>query len=857
MTIQDDIARARSDQSKILRLNQRGLKKLPKELFALKHLEQLHLNENELTFLPSEIGQLTNLKSLILTDNQLSFLPPEIGQLINLELLDLAGNNLSSLPSEIANLTKLDQIDLRRNQLPIPPELFEQKPIGPTYESQGIPSGLSLQLRQVLLECGYLDTDMELSVSFIDSRISIWRTLLPQSDNRASRVEKLIDFLHDRYNNSQENALVLLLHVLADRTDPNDACHHRLTEMAIYLERELQVASTAIETPESTFLSSSISAKLIIKYCLQNQQDRRPLNEAKIILVGQGGVGKTSLVKRIIDNDFDPHETKTDGISVRKWIRHIDSEFIYLRLWDFGGQEIMHATHQFFLTRRSLYLLVIDARKGEQEGNLEYWLKIIQSFADDAPIIVVINKTDEHKLKLDKKSLSQKYSTIKAFIETSCQTGGGIEQLIKAIDHEIKRMEHVGNVWFNSWFDVKARLENLEKDFVSFDYFANICSEVGIQDENTQFVLLSFLHDLGVILNFRDDPRLEYTNVLKPAWVTDAVYKILNSVEMFDSSGILTRRDLRQILDAKRYPSSKFNFIFGMMRRFELCFLLESPHEEAYLIPELLPKEEPDNSGWVEEKNSLNFLYKYQILPTSIISRFIVRMKLYHETYWRSGVILKYQENRARIVADIEDTTISISVIGDFKTRREFLGIIRSQLNYINSTVPRVESKEYVPIPNHPGIYEAYDHLLMLEQEGEISFYPRGLRKRINIRQILDGIEPPVARGTPGIPPEILNRLRNLLKDCEQFLANNKLHDLFVNSNISPWREGVSQLDNPASRVQSLINFLHNKYRSDNKKNALILFLHALNDTINPEDIRHLIMIEIAEELEPILQIHD
>ena len=54
----------------------------------------------------------------------------------------------------------------------------------------------------------------------------------------------------------------------------------------------------------------------------------------------------------------------------------------------------MHATHQFFLTRRSLYLLVIDAQAGEKESNIHYWLKIIQSYGGDSPVLVVVNKCD-------------------------------------------------------------------------------------------------------------------------------------------------------------------------------------------------------------------------------------------------------------------------------------------------------------------------------------------------------------------------------------------------------------------------------------------------------------------------------
>ena len=54
----------------------------------------------------------------------------------------------------------------------------------------------------------------------------------------------------------------------------------------------------------------------------------------------------------------------------------------------------MHATHQFFLTKRSLYLLVLDARLTQEENRVEYWLKIIQSFGGESPVLIVGNKGD-------------------------------------------------------------------------------------------------------------------------------------------------------------------------------------------------------------------------------------------------------------------------------------------------------------------------------------------------------------------------------------------------------------------------------------------------------------------------------
>ena len=148
------------------------------------------------------------------------------------------------------------------------------------------------------------------------------------------------------------------------------------------------------------------------------------LNEAKMLVVGDGKVGKSSVVEQLIYGTFSPQKQTTLGVEINDEMQVVrgqvkgEGEPVKLNIWDFGGQEIQHSTHQFFLTTRSLYLLVVDARKGDQLINIEYWLKLIESFGADSPIIIVINQIDQLKgqrpLNVDRKALQEKYN-----IETS------------------------------------------------------------------------------------------------------------------------------------------------------------------------------------------------------------------------------------------------------------------------------------------------------------------------------------------------------------------------------------------------------------------------------------------------------
>ena len=480
--------------------------------------------------------------------------------------------------------------------------------------------------------------------------------------------------------------------------------------------------------------------------------DVRPLNEAKLLLVGQGSVGKTSLIKRLIDNQFNPNQPQTDGLNVRDWAVHVNSKDVRLNVWDFGGQEIYHATHQFFLTKRSLYLLVCNCRTSEEENRLEDWLKLIQSFGGESPVIIVGNKCDEQPLDINRKALRYKYPNIKAILETSCQTGEGVELLRAAILQEVAQLREVYNLLPLSWFQVKEQLEKLDRDFITYNEYIGICHKHAIPDEQNQEQLIDLLHNLGLVLNFREHPLLHNTNVLNPAWVTEGIYALLSDDDLkIKTKGQLTLADMSRILPFDRYPANRHHYLTELMKEFQLCFELPHCQPTRHLIPGILPKEEPDSTDL--EGDTLEFQYHhYPVLPSSIISRFIVltHEKIYRQTYWRSGVMLAYAEgdevyNIARVKADPADHKIFIAVSGRESTRRLFLGIIRDVFNKIHANF--AQPTEWVPVPGHsehPPL--DYQELLGLETMG-VNDYPIGkLRIKVNLRQLLDGYEAIEAR---------------------------------------------------------------------------------------------------------------
>jgi internalin A len=120
--------------------------------------------------------------------------------------------------------------------------------------------------------------------------------------------------------------------------------------------------------------------------------------EAKMLILGEGGAGKTSLLRRLYQRDLPlPAETETTrGIAIyRHEFSLRNGRRFRLNVWDFGGQQIYHATHQFFLTRRSLYLLVDDTRKDHKlvsDGGFRYWLELIDVLGGHSPVLIFQNE---------------------------------------------------------------------------------------------------------------------------------------------------------------------------------------------------------------------------------------------------------------------------------------------------------------------------------------------------------------------------------------------------------------------------------------------------------------------------------
>jgi internalin A len=469
------------------------------------------------------------------------------------------------------------------------------------------------------------------------------------------------------------------------------------------------------------------------------------INETKILFVGNGGAGKTTIIKCLTGNQPDSHEGITDRIQITSDKLFINGDQVLVNYWDFGGQEVMHSTHQFFFSQHCLYVIVIDARHQESP---EYWLTLIESVGGESPVIIVVNKADlDPNFELDQERLKEKYSFISEFYHTSCTEFAimGITDLYGGIENTLNKTQLFKRKWPTNWIEVKRALSEMKENFVSQSVYKDICIKNSIYDTTIQNLLAEYLHDIGSIVYTKGMKQTDM-HILKPQWASTAAYKIITSKELSKKRGVFHKDDLLRLLRKEEnqefeYPLYTFNYIVALMEKFELCFSL--PGKGHYLVPDLLSIQRPQLPA--QDGEVLRFVFEYQkILPQSIITRFIVRMHndIVDNKLWRTGVVIRLDilDGIAIIMADTCERRIYINVSGE--DRREYLSIIRRTFEEIHSTYQKLIVSEKIDLSESGTAFVNYKELQGINTMKETTYISGELKRRFDLTKVFEKIEP-------------------------------------------------------------------------------------------------------------------
>jgi len=585
-----------------LGLSHNQLTTLPDWLGQFTKLQQLELSRNRLAALPESLGQLTNLRELALSDNQLSRLPESMEHLKRLQRLELDNNQLKALPQSIRRLRALTRLCLNENELVELPEW-----IGELSKLTDLPIG-GMNLVSLPMSLGRLRRLRD---------IYIWGNPLQQVPGWLSNFTKLetlninstgIGQVPDWIGNLQ-NLKVL-------RANDNQLIDLPLSLAQLAYFTELELENNPLNPELAAAYKEGIDA--VKRFLRAKAEAQVVLNEAKLILIGEGEVGKSCLLGALRGDPWEEGRLTTHGIEIKsvKVTDPASGTEITLNGWDFGGQRVYRPTHQLFFSAPAVYLVVWKPREGSQQGFVKEWIKLVKHREPDAKILVVATHggPKERQPDMNRQEIWDLFGkdTVIDFFRVDSKplkddkngTCNGINELKNAIAKVAASLPEVGRSVPKRWQDVREALKQTNEAYLPLDQVLAICDEHKMSEEEAQdFIRIS--HRLGHLIHYGHDSRLKDMVILKPDWLATAVSFVLDDEETREKHGLVKFTHLGKLWSDKerapefRYPPKVHPMFVALMERFDLSYQvagspLGGQSDDTSLIAQLVPDVRPE-----------------------------------------------------------------------------------------------------------------------------------------------------------------------------------------------------------------------------------------------------------------------
>lgn len=445
-----------------------GLTQIPESIKEVKHILDLDLSYNQLTEFPKELIEFQNLINLNIKYNNLRDIEFEYGRNYSLKYLNLSHNCLNHIPKGIWYLPALEKNFYDNNPFlkDVPLEIIEANNLA------------------------YIDYYFD-SFEENDGRARLFETKLLLVGKGNTGKTSLMNILKDdKYE------------VIVGEEQTTQGINIDSYITTLYFPAQYPYYNKFIDS-DSLYISSTI-------------ENENEIEGEEFIHISEYYNGFDLPIDYRISNE--PAIEYNPSTYFEKEIK--------MNVWDFGGQEILYATHQFFLTQRSIYIFLWDSRSDGEQESFDYWLNTIARLGKESPVIVVMNKLDLNVKEINEEYYKDKFTNIISFIKISCLTREGIDVLKQEIDNAISDLQHIGLQLPNSWDNIRKNIKACKKDYISLLEFKNLSNLFIDTDIN---YITGFLHDLGDIIYFGQDYILNDIIVLDPNWLTAAIYTLINN----------------------------------------------------------------------------------------------------------------------------------------------------------------------------------------------------------------------------------------------------------------------------------------------------------------------------------------
>ena len=407
--------------------------------------------------------------------------------------------------------------------------------------------------------------------------------------------------------------------------------------------------------------------------------------ELKVVLLGNGGVGKTQLCRRLRGEEPDFKIKSTHGVQL--WREQLELEVggeaktYSINWWDFGGQDIYHGTHALFLRTRAVFLLLWHPdleNNDEYEENgipmrnqpLAYWLDYIRSLAgEDSPVILVQSQCESFAQEAALPTQPQGFPFLRT-CAFAAENNHGRESLETHLREAIRYLrEKTGDLeigkgraavrrkLFGLREQDKARPDEEKKHrTLSVETFEALCQKArGIPSWEH---VLDHFHQSGVVFHQREIFR--NLIILDQSWALDAIYAAFHrssTLPAIREHGRFTRLDL-EILVWGDKPLEEQRLFLSMMESCGISFKYRETQgeEPLYLAPDLLPPFEQVSSRlqhWKEKAETLAVRLDYRFLHQAILRNLLSRVgsdAREAAVYWKYGLHLYDRRSDAQLL---------------------------------------------------------------------------------------------------------------------------------------------------------------------------------------------------------------
>lgn len=696
----------------ILYLSNKKLMEIPEQLKKLTHLHTLTLGYNSISH-TRVLENLINLTSLNLRNNQINHISrlTKLSKLTNLNLRDNRINDISILEklpglkvlilssnyiyniNSLENLSNLTILNLHNNHIKDINALEKLTNIEVLYLGHNQISDIRVLANLSNLRELYLGSNQISDISVLEKLPKL--TTLYLGGNKIDTLfalEKLINLKTLCLNSNQINSLDSLLPLIRNGILVS-------LEESDY-ENKINLYDNPITTPTLAIVQQGNAA--ILRYFAEKERGSQKLMEAKLLIVGQGGAGKTSLKRKLhnVNEKMPEPEDTTRGIDVTQLdCKTNNGEDFRLNIWDFGGQNVQHYAHQFFLTGSSLYALVTNER--EQNPNFQYWLNIIEMLGGKSPVLIVQNEIAGHSEPIkNAAAIRERFENVKEFLAVDLSKASSdkrFSDLHKQIINQALRLPHVGKEYPTSYVRVREALEQKTlagKHYISWAAYQDLCRTAQVDDLDVMQDIATTFTILGVCLHFKDDAVLRKFVFLNPKWIIDALFELLYHPLVVAQQGQFSENDLARIWSHELYADMDDKLI-RIMENFELCYLIKDSRN--YIVPQRLPAEQ-QSYGW-HEPQATRVEYEYKFMPKGIITRLTCRLheKIEGNNVWNDAVIFSQDKARAFAREVYAENKIAIEVSGD--KRADLLNRILDEVDDIHrkSNYENLQVEKKVP----------------------------------------------------------------------------------------------------------------------------------------------------------------